>query len=33
VDGASDGRTDEAAPVLRLWLALYAEYGRMGYDG
>jgi len=42
LDGASEGprsprprgdRGDEAAPMLRLWLALYAEYGRMGYDG
>jgi len=37
VDGASESprldRGDEAAPMLRLWLALYGEYGRLGYDG
>ncbi len=33
VDRACEGLTDEEAPALRLWLALYGEYGRVGYDG
>jgi hypothetical protein len=32
VQGTEQAPADETQPALRLWLALYAEYGRMGYD-